>query len=283
MTPMRDRRVVVTGPTSGIGKEIARGLAAGGGEVVLACRDAERGKRTAQQIAADTGQAEPSVMVVDTADQASIRRFADAYGRRYGSVDVLVNNAGVLRPQRELGVDGHELTFATNALGYHLMTRELQDALRAGTAARVVNVASTYAGDLDLDDLQFERRPYDGMRAYAQSKACDRLLTWAWARRLEAEGIIVNALAPGLVLDAALYRDVPEEIRRYLEQQPSRSLAEGADTALWLAGSQDVHGLTGRFFEQRTEVDCEFRDLDAEERLWAVCQAMVNRPAVPAT
>lgn len=283
MTAMEDRRVVVTGATSGIGKEIARALVARGAEVVLACRDAERGNRTAQEISAGTSRPEPSVMVVDTADQTSIRRFADLYGRRHGSLDVLVNNAGVLRPQREISVDGHELTLATNVLGYHLMTRELLDALRAGTAARVVNVASTYAGDVDLDDLPFQRRPYDGMRAYAQSKACDRLLTWSWARRLEADGITANAVAPGLVLESALYRDVPDEIRRYLEQQPSRSLTEGADTAVWLAGSPDVGGLTGRFFERRTEIECAFRDLDTEQRLWGICQAMTDHAAVPAT
>jgi retinol dehydrogenase-12 len=88
---------------------------------------------------------------------------------------VLVNNAGVLCPQRNTSVDGLELTFATNVMGYYLMTCELLDMLRGSAPARIVNVASTFASDLDLDDLQFERRPYDGMRAYAQSKACERL------------------------------------------------------------------------------------------------------------
>jgi len=89
-----------------------------------------------------------------------------------------------VRP-RQNSVDGVELTFATNVLGYYLLMRELLDLLRASASARIVNVASTFASDLDLDDLQFERRPFAGVQAYAQSKACDRMLTWALARRLD--------------------------------------------------------------------------------------------------
>lgn len=278
---MNGRRVIVTGPTSGLGKEIAQGLAASGTEVVLACRDAERGQQTAGEIAASTGASQPSVMVVDTSSQASIRQFTEDYRQRFGHLDVLVNNAGVLRPEREVSVDGYELTFATNVLGYYLLTWELVEALRSGTSPRVVNVASTYASDVDLDDLQFERRPYDGMRAYAQSKACDRMLTWTFARRLEDDQIAVNAVAPGLVIDTALYRDLPPAIRNYLEQQPSRTIAEGADTAVWLATNPDLAGITGKFYEQRIEVHCQFRDVDAEEKLWAQCRAMVDRPRRP--
>lgn len=277
------KRAIVTGPTSGIGREIARQLATAGAEVVLACRDPARGQRTAREIAALPGATEPSVMTVDTSSAVSIRQFAADVGRRHGTVDVLVNNAGVLRPERELSTDGHELTFATNVLGYHLVTCELLDVLRAGASSRVVNVASGYAGDVDLGDLEFERRPYDGMRAYAQSKACDRMLTRAFARRLEDAGITVNAMTPGLVLDAALYRDLPADIMGYLEQQPSRSLAEGADSAVWLATSSEVTGVTGRLYDQRSEIDCEFRDVDAEEELFARCGEMVHRDvaAVP--
>lgn len=275
------KRAIITGATSGIGKEIAHQLAGSGADVVLACRDADRGKRTAQEISARSGMTRPAVMVIDTSSQNSIRQFADDYRQRYGSLDVLVNNAGVLRPGREVSVDGYELTFATNVLGYYLLTRELVDALRASTFARVINVASVYASDVDLDDLQFERRPYEGMRTYAQSKACDRMLSWAFARRLQPDGVTVNAVAPGLVLETALYRDLPAEMRHYLEQQPSRTIAEGADCAVWLATSPDVAGVTGRFYDQRAEVDCQFRDVDAEEKLWDVCQAMVNAPRPP--
>jgi NAD(P)-dependent dehydrogenase (short-subunit alcohol dehydrogenase family) len=186
MAWIENKRVVITGATSGIGEEVALRLAGLGAHVVLACRDRPRGDQAAAQVQATAGATRPAVMTVDTSDQRSIRAFVSDYRHTYGSLDVLVNNAGVLLPTRTTSVDDVELTFATNVLGYYLATTELLDALKAGRPSRVVNVASTFAGDLDLDDLQFECRPYDGMSAYAQSKACDRMLTWAFARRLLA-------------------------------------------------------------------------------------------------
>jgi NAD(P)-dependent dehydrogenase (short-subunit alcohol dehydrogenase family) len=269
---MNGKRVVVTGPTSGIGKEIASRLAAEGAELILACRDVKRGEQTAEEIAQQAGVAEPAVIPIDTSIPASIREFAREIERRYDHLDVLVNNAGILSPLRKTTADGVELTLATNVIGYYLLTQELVGILRAGAPARVVNVASTFAGNVDLDDLQFERRPYDGMQSYAQSKACDRLLTWASARRLADTGITVNALAPGLVTQTRLYRDLSAEIRGQLEQQPSRSIPDGADTAVWLVDAPELEGVSGKFFEQRNERRCEFRDPEREEKLWEHCQ-----------
>ena len=284
MAWIENKRVVVTGATSGIGKEVAIQLASLGAHVVLACRDGLRGKQLASDINASVGADRATVMTVDTSDQSSIRAFACGYCDAYGVLDVLVNNAGVLVAEgRKTSVDGVELTFATNVLGYHLLTMQLLDALKGGAPSRVVNVASTFAGDVGLDDLQFDRRPYDGMAAYAQSKACDRMLTRAFARRLEPHSITVNAMAPGLMLGTNLYRDLPPEGRRGLEQLGGRSVSDGADTAVWLASSPDLMGVTGRFFEQRSEVPCQFRDEDAEGRLWEACDQLLMRPQVVPT
>lgn len=277
MAWIENKRVVITGATAGIGKEVAIGLASRGAHVVLACRDRLRAKQVAADINADIGAERAAVMTVDTSDQSSIRAFVSDYRDTYGSLDVLVNNAGVLLATRQTSVDDVELTFATNVLGYYLVTNGLLDALKAGAPSRVVNVASTFASDLDLDDLQFARRPYDGMTAYAQSKACDRMLTWALARRLQAERVTVNAMAPGLVLGTCLYRHLTPEARRGLERYGSRSVSEGAETAVWLASSPELNGVTGRFFEQGTEIACQFRDEDAEERLWQACQQLVRQ------
>lgn len=277
MSWIENRRVVITGPTSGIGKEVAVGLALLGAHVVLACRNRQLGEQMARDINVKTQPGRAVVMTVDTADQRSIRAFAREYRSRYRSLDVLVNNAGVLLPGRDTSVDDIELTFATNVLGYYLATTELLEALRAGAPSRIVNVASTFAGDLDLDDLEFEHRPYDGMAAYAQSKACDRMLTWAIARRLRGASITVNALAPGLVLGTELYRYLAPEATRSLEQFGSRSVSTGADTAIWLASNPDLNGVTDKFFEQRQEIPCQFRDQDNEERLWQVCEHLVGQ------
>ena len=279
MTWIENKRVVVTGPTSGIGREVATRLASLGAHVVLVCRDSARGEAVANEINRTVGVERASVMTADTSDQSSIRAFARRYSETYGALDVLVNNAGVLVPDRRTRADGIELTFATNVLGYHLVTTELLDALKAAVRSRVVNVASTFAFAVDMDDLQFERRPYDGLAAYAQSKALDRLLTWAFARRLRGGSVTVNAMAPGLVLDTRLYRDLSEETKRDLAQYGSRTVPEGADTAVWLASSAELDGVSGRFFDQRAEKPCEFRDEDAEDRLWQACEHLVGEMA----
>jgi NAD(P)-dependent dehydrogenase (short-subunit alcohol dehydrogenase family) len=175
-------------------------------------------------------------------------------------------------------VDGIELTFATNVLGYFLLTNELLDALKRSAPARIVNVASTYASDLDLDDLQFERRPFESFRAYAQSKACDRLLTWAFARRLDGSGVTVNAMTPGLITETGLYRNAaPELITRLTQYSGGRTSAQGADSAVWLASSDEVEGVSGKFFEEHEERPCEFRNKKAEEKLWGICEGLVNK------
>jgi len=276
---MSGKRVIITGPTSGFGKEIAAQLAAMGAEVVLACRDLELGERTVDEIARRTGAKNCVAMRLDTSSQQSIQELVQQYRKQYSRLDVLINNAGIHRSRRQTSADGIELTFATNVLGYHILTRELLDLLRASAPARIVNVASSFASDLDLTDLQFEKRDFVGRKAYAQSKACNRMFTWALARRLEGIGVTANALAPGLVMQTGLYRDLSPVVRlilRLVSLFKGRSIAEGADTAVWLASSAEVEGVSGRFFDQRQEVPCKFRNVEAEETLWSICEKLAG-------
>jgi len=277
---MTGKRVIITGATSGFGKEIAVQLAALGAEIILACRDLGRGERTIDEIAQRTGVMNCVVMLIDTSNQQSIHDFMQQYRKSYSSLDVLINNAGINRSKRETSVDGIELTFATNVLGYYFLTREVLDLLRASAPARIVNVASSFASDLDLTDLQFERRTYDGRKAYAQSKACDRMLTWAVSRRVEGGCVTANAVAPGLAVQTGLYRDAPPSSRaimRVIGFFFGRSIAQGADTAVWLASSPELEGVTNRFFDSRKVVPCKFRNAEAEEKLWSICEGLIRQ------
>jgi len=276
---MAGKRVIITGPTSGFGKEIAVQLALSSAEIVLACRDVQLGENTADEIARRTGAKNCVVMQIDTSNQKSIHEFSRQFCKRYSRLDVLINNAGINRSQRQMSADGIELTFATNVLGYFCLTRDLLDLLRTSAPARIVNVASSYASDLDLADLQFDHRVYEGRKAYAQSKACDRMLTWAFARRLNGSGVTANAMAPGLVVNTGLYRDTAPMIRlilRLVSLRFGRSVAQGADTAIWLASSPEVEGVNGKFFDQRQEVSCQFRNVEAEEKLWSICEGLTG-------
>ena len=193
---------------------------------------------------------------------------------------MLVNNAAGNRGTlpKINSADGIESTFATNVLGYFLLTQELLDLLKKSAPSRIVNVASTFASDLDLDDLQFERRPFESFKAYAQSKACNRLVTWAFARRLGGSGVTVNAMTPGLITETGLYRNAaPELVKRLNQYSGGRTSAQGADTAVWLASDSKVEGVTDKFFEDRKELPCELRNERNEEKLWSICEGFVSR------
>ena len=154
-------------------------------------------------------------------------------------------------------------------LGYFLLTNELLAVLRKAEAARIVNVASGMAYGLELDDVEFKRRRYDASQAYAQSKQANRMLTWALARRLEGTAITANAMAPGACNTKLLHALYPGF--------GGRTAAQGADTAVWLANSPEVAGKSGRFWENRREATCRFRDADNEEALWSLCES--RRPS----
>jgi NAD(P)-dependent dehydrogenase (short-subunit alcohol dehydrogenase family) len=278
---MQGKRVLITGPTAGIGRQIAFDLAALGADLILACRDVARGEHTAEEIRATTDAGAITVLQVDTSNQRSIRDFARVLHGSFDRLDVLVNNAGLAQGERRTSVDGIELTFATNVLGYFLVTRELLDLLRSSAPARIVNVASAFAGELDLQDLQFVRRGYDGLKAYAQSKACNRLLTWALARRLEGSGVTATTYAPGFVAGTELSRDLPPAVKAAYSTRTGRTAEQGADTAVWLASSPAVEGMNGRFFMDRRELPCDLRNERTEEALWAECEQLTGGVCMP--
>lgn len=265
------RIALVTGANRGMGKETARELARMGATVVLVCRSEERGTAAARQIVESTGRSDVTVMQVDLSSLASVRSFARAFYQRFQRLDVLVNNAAASLQTRELTREGFERHWATNVLGPHLLTTLLLPALDASGNARIVNVSTIAAGGLDLTDTQFERRRFSGVGAYRASKQASRMLTWALAERLQNKAITANALNPGFVL-TELTTNVggPLKVLVVLTSFKAQTAIDGADTAIWLAASPDVEGLTGKFWNKRREVRCRFRDTTAIEQLWTL-------------
>ena len=281
MTPegasgLRGRVCLVTGANSGIGKATALGLARMGASVVMACRDAGRGEAARAEIAAESGNPDLELMLVDLGSQRGIREFAGAFRERHPRLHVLVNNAGIWSERRREGPDGIELVWATNVLGYALLTSLLTGRLKEGAPARIVNVASQLARDLDLADVEFRRRRYSGVKAYAQSKQANRLWTWALARRLQGSGVTANALHPGGVNTALPGKGggLLSLLAAPWAKLFGKSPAEGADTAIWLAASPEVLGQNGKFWIDRHEVRCRFRDPEQEERVFRLCEEM---------
>jgi len=273
---LSDKTCVVTGANTGIGKECARGLARLGARVVLACRSAERGAAALEELRADTGSDRLELRLLDLAEPASIARFAEDLGRDLERLDALINNAGLWMTERTTTAEGHETTFAVNVLGPFRLTGALEPLLEASGAGRVVDVASKMARGLDPDDLMFERRPYSGTAAYAQSKQANRMLAWVRSERLAPRKVTVNALHPGVVA-TEIARSAPGLLglaaRGYF-RIVGKTPAQGADTAVWLAASPEVEGVSGKWWGERRERRCKFRVRNQNLALWAKCESL---------
>ena len=262
-TNQQNRVALVTGATGAIGKAIALGIAEQPGyRVVLLCRDVHKAEKAVIEIVALTGNEQVGFEIVDVSSRDSIEALAR---RLQHPVHVLVNNAAAT-PRRRLETAARiEMQFATNVLGYFWLTRALLEHLRAGSPARVVNVASYWAGDLDLDDLEFKHRPYSNGVAYRQSKQANRMLTVAFAERLRGDGISVNACHPG---------DVNSNLSNDLGFGGHESPAEGARTPVWLATDPVGQNETGKYFEHMQMQRCRFgEDKEKVERLYQACKA----------
>ena len=262
------RVALVTGANSGMGKETARELARMGALVVLGCRNNERGQAAANEIIETTGTDGAVVMPVDLSSLDSVRAFVDAFHERFPKLDVLVNNAAASLRTRQITPEGFERQWATNVLGPHLLTTLLLPALEASGHGRIVTVSSVAAGSLDLSDTQYETRRYSGIGAYRASKQASRMLTWALADQLKDKPVTVNALSPGYVLTSLTTNTggllkIIVMLTKFRAQTP----LDGADTAIWLAASPEVEGITGKFWEDRRELRCKFRDPAAVEQL----------------
>jgi NAD(P)-dependent dehydrogenase (short-subunit alcohol dehydrogenase family) len=290
------RRAVVTGASSGIGVETARALAAAGARVTLAVRDTGAGRRVAADIAGTTGRPEPDVVRLDLADLASVDAVTAAWE---GPLHVLVCNAGVMDTPSGRTAQGWETQFGTNHLGHFALATGLHGALAAAGDARVVVVSSSghAASPVVLDDLHFERRPYEPGLAYGQSKTANVLFAVEATRRWAGDGITANALMPGGIW-TPLQRHWPAEQRAAAEEQARRAESaglfhmktpeQGAATSVFLATSPLVAGVGGRYFEdcQEAEVVDRLRgihgvvphalDPDAARRLWDVSQRLVT-------
>jgi len=265
---MAGRTVLVTGATSGIGRETARQLGRMGARVVLGVRDEARGLVVVREIAGAGGRAE--VLPIDLASFASVRAAAARLVESPAGLDVLVNNAGIIADGRRLSVDGHELTWATNFLGAFLLTRLLQPALRRTARPRVVNVSSVghAAGRLDWSDLELERG-FRSFRAYANSKLAQILFTRELARR-EPE-VAASAVHPGLN-STRIWRGVPPALTRLAEF--ALPPARGAEPVVRLASDPALDGVSGRYFRRFRETEpsaAGMNDADAA-RLWEVAE-----------
>jgi len=253
---------LVTGATGVIGEQIAVELAATPDfAVIIVARDENRARATVDRIKRASCNDDVRYLLADLSRRQPIEALAAAWR---GPLDVLVNAAAVAPRARRTTPEGIELTLATNVLGYLWMADAFAPHLAAAGSARIVNVASNWAGDLEIDDLEFKRRRYDNNAAYRQSKQVNRMLTVAQAQRAADRGISINACHPG---------NPSSGLTDDLGTGGYQSPADAARTPVMLARGDLGAGATGRYFDRGREARCQFAgDRDRIERLYAICR-----------
>jgi NAD(P)-dependent dehydrogenase (short-subunit alcohol dehydrogenase family) len=277
---MNGKIVLITGATSGIGKETALGLAKMGATVVLVGRSREKLDRVAGSIASATGNRTIDTMVCDLTSMESVRKLASDFKHKYQRLDVLINNAGEIVSERRTTVDGFEYTLALDHLSHFLLTMLLVNLIEASAPARIINVSSSAhsLGRIDFEDLMGEKK-YTPMKAYGQAKLANLLFTYELARRLAGTGVTANAVHPGAVR-TNFGKGMKGRWRIFLWLgSPFLIDAErGAETSIFVASSPEVSGITGKYFVKKKEKMSSKRSHDqtGAKRLWEVSSKLTG-------
>lgn len=274
---MNGKICLVSGATAGIGKAVALGLATRGATVVIVARNAAKAEAAIAEIKAQSGNEQIDALLADLASQASIRQLAERFKSQHQRLHVLVNIAGVYQPTRTVSPDGLELMFATNHLGYFLLTNLLLDMLKASAPSTILNVTAPSTTKLDFDDLQGERR-FRSLRAFGASKMGNLLFTFALARQLEGGGVTVNAYHPGLVrTDLMRPARIPMRWLFGLLNRFAVTPERAAEGLVQLAAA-NAGGTSGQLFHGDKVIDASSyaRDEQVQERLWAESARLVS-------
>jgi len=264
------RTALVTGATDGIGLETARQLTALGWRVLVHGRNPQRTEHALRTIAGDGLDVQVEPVWADLSRMSEVVLLAAQVKERAPVLDVLINNAGVFEPRRQVTGEGFELTMAVNHFAAFLLTHHLLSVVARAPAGRIVTVSSMahQSGSLDLEDLTFSRR-YDGYAAYSASKLANVLFTVELARRIEGTETTANCLHPGVIATKLLRRGFG---------MGGAPVTEGARTSVYLATSPEVAGVSGRYF-----VDCRpatpsrsARDAALAARLWEESERLLS-------
>jgi NAD(P)-dependent dehydrogenase (short-subunit alcohol dehydrogenase family) len=260
---LRGKRILVTGVSAGIGVETARSLAAHGANVIGTARDLAKAEAATGQIRKDAAANGGSFELVelDLASLASVRNCADQLLRRGEPLDVIIANAGVMATPFSDTTDHFEMQFGTNHLGHFVLVNRIAKLLRAG--GRLVNLASAghRFSNVNLDDPNFDRTPYDPFLAYGRSKTANILFAVAFDQRYRARGIRAAAVHPGVIqtelgrhMDPAMVKAMMDRLEKQLAAEgktsfPWKTIPQGAATSIWAAVVAPANEIGGKYCE----------------------------------
>ncbi|XP_049432916.1 DHRS-12_like_SDR_c-like domain-containing protein [Epinephelus fuscoguttatus] len=247
------RSFMITGANSGIGKATAMAIAKKGGTIHMVCRNKDKAEEARADIVKETGNKEVYVHILDLSETKKVWEFAEAFKRKYKTLNVLINNAGSIMSQREVNAEGLEKSFATNVLGVYILTKSLIPLLEKSTDPRVITVSSggMLVQKLRTGNLQSDRGRYDGTMVYAQHKRQQVVMTEQLAKA--HTNIHFSVMHPGWVDTPAVANAMPDFHSSMKDSL--RAPEQGADTVVWLAVSEAAAtNPSGRFYQDRKMV-----------------------------
>lgn len=278
---MLGKTIIVTGANSGIGFETAREMARRGGRVVMACRDMKKCEVAKAKIREIVHNRNIECQELDLASMASIRKFAADIQESEKHVDVLINNAGIMRCPKQLTQDGFEMQLGVNHFGHFLLTNLLLDKLKESAPSRVINVTSVSHKDgvMKFDDLN-SAKSYDRGVAYDQSKLANLLFNTELAKRLEGTGVTANAVYPGLsITDLERYTGYGQSkfsrgVSSPIVSPFKKTAQQGAQTSVYVAVEPSLEKVNGKYFSNCREAKPSPKALDEKDarRLWLISE-----------
>ncbi len=285
---MKDKIVLITGGTGGIGKQTALALAKMGAKVVVTGRSQTSGEAAVQELKQLSGSQQIDLLLADISTRQGVRSLAEQFSQRYARLDVLINNAGLAAPKRELTTDGIESDFAVNVLAPFLLTHLLKGSLNASPEARVISLTGGEAkGQIDLDNLQAERS-FAGLVTYSHAKLVLMAVMLEFAKRVQGMNMTVNVCYPGQASTQMTRNVTPEMLpgfmrliwplfKRAVHEDGGQSAAKASHSSVYLATSTEVAGVSGQYFDtncKRVAWPKAVLDQETRQKTWAVTERL---------
>lgn len=278
---MENKTCLITGCSGGIGKQVAIQLAKMNFNIIMLVRDSDKSKAAFQEIRTQSNNATVKMFYVDLASQASILNAAEKIKNEYQQIDILINNAGVVKRKFDKTVEGYEMTFAVNYLAPFLLTNALLPLIKNSPHGRIINLTSElYKKGQAIIDKSPSDNKFNGDKAYANSKMLVVLFTKELARRLENNNVTVNCVHPGVIATDA-FREYPKWFSKFLNLLISKPEV-GANPVVYLATSPDVQNISGTYFNKSkaTPTTDIANDIKIAKQIWQETESLLNKSSV---
>lgn len=279
--PMNGKLCIISGATSGVGYEAVKSLAAGGANIVMVVRNENKAKTVKNEIEGKY----PVVVdyfIADFSDLKQVEKAAMDILEKYSKIDILINSAGIHSTKRKLNKDGIEMVFCVNHLAPFLLTKLLLGSLLESSPSRIIQVNSEghRFNGLNVDDINWEKRFYTGLRSYGASKTAQLLTVWQLSKGLEGTGVTINAMHPGAVKtnigndNGRLYRWFLHNVTWHFLKDPKIS----GDALYYLASASELSNVSGEFFNLTTlEKPAEHAlDKENQKKIWNLSLKMTS-------